>query len=106
MQSPDQNVVGLCNVSRMHKEMPMLRCPIISGTLALCFSASVRNCGRELSHNVAVECPEVRNPEAQRTENNSSGSSGGSPSASAFSINRRAAPQRLWFPARHDLWRG
>ena len=59
-------------------DMPMKRCAIRSGAVAPCFSASVRNCG-ELTHYVAVKRHEVRDPEAIRTENNSSGSSGGSP---------------------------
>ena len=34
-----------CAMSPVHKkEVPMRRCPIMSGTVASCFSATVRNC--------------------------------------------------------------
>ena len=42
----------------------MRRCPIMSGTVAACFSASARNCARKLAHHIAVECHKVRGPEA------------------------------------------
>jgi hypothetical protein len=44
----------------------------------------------KLAHLVAVDCHAGGDPDAERTENNSSGSSSGSPSASACSISRRA----------------
>ena len=42
----------------------MMRCPIMSGTVAPCFSASARNCARKLAHHVAIERHIVRDPEA------------------------------------------
>ena len=41
----------------------MRRCPIMSGTVAPCFSASARNCVAS-SRNVAIERHKVRDPEA------------------------------------------
>ena len=42
----------------------MRRCPIMSGTVALCFSASARNCAARSRHDIAIECHIVRDPEA------------------------------------------
>ena len=42
----------------------MRRCPIMSGTVASCFSASARNCAASSRHHVAVERHIVRDPEA------------------------------------------
>ena len=36
-----------------------MRCPIIRGAVAPCFSASARNCRRKLAHHVTVERVEV-----------------------------------------------
>ena len=42
----------------------MRRCPIMSGTVAPCFSASARNCAASSRISIAVECHKVRDPEA------------------------------------------
>ena len=42
----------------------MRRCPIMSGTVAPCFSASARNCAARSRITIAVECHVVRDPEA------------------------------------------
>ena len=42
----------------------MRRCPIMSGTVAPCFSASARNCAARLAHYIAVERHKVRDPKA------------------------------------------
>ncbi len=42
----------------------MRRCPIMSGTVAPCFSASARNCAARLAHHVAVERHIARDPKA------------------------------------------
>ena len=57
-------------------------------SLLLCERKKLR---RKIAHHVAVERHIVRGPKTPyRTENSSSGSSGGSPSASACSISKRA----------------
>ena len=58
---------------------------------AFCFSASARHLGGEIARDIAIECHDVCATDTVRTENNSSGSSGGSPSASACSSSRRAS---------------
>ena len=42
----------------------MRRCPIMSGTVAPCFSASARNCAASSRIDVAVESHKVRDPKA------------------------------------------
>jgi hypothetical protein len=69
----------------------MMLCPIISGTVAPCFSAIARiwaPSSRKASPSSNATNLATQKP--YRTENNSRGSSGGSPSASACSISKRA----------------
>ena len=51
------------NVSRIQQGMPIRRCPIMSGTVAPCFSASARNCAAS-SRTMSPLNATVRDPEA------------------------------------------
>ena len=42
----------------------MRRCPIMSGTVAPCFSASARNCAASSHSDIAIERHIARDPEA------------------------------------------
>ena len=46
------------------RESPMRRCPIMRGTVALCFSASARNCAARSHSDIAIEGDKVRDPDA------------------------------------------
>ena len=69
----------------------MRRCPIISGAVVVLFLGKSQKLRREIAQSSPLKASIVRDPEARRgPKTSSSGSSGGSPSASACSISRRA----------------
>ena len=55
---------ALRDVPRDSNELPMRRCPIINGTVALCFLGERQELRRKLAQSVAIERQKVRDPEA------------------------------------------
>ena len=68
----------------------MMRCPTMSGIIVLCFSASAKKWAARSQHTSPLNATAFAVHNAKSTENNSSGSSRGSPNASACSIKERA----------------
>ena len=86
------------------KEIPMIRCPIMSGTGRSLFFGERQKLRGKLAHRIAIERHEVRDPKAVEDGEQQQRVFGGSPSASACSINEMCPlGGRLGFRRGHIL---